>query len=182
MHPAGCRGYAEQRGLAGSSRDAPPILFRLAEKERAAPGGRKRRFWPLYTKADGRFLRRCFLCPDSLLPAASDLGSPGEFSAAKVSLGQSSWWKTERPLLLLPRVTRIPRQSRRTAAHGPVLSRPSTAAVGRSEAERPGPTRRGLSVLHPVAHPSPGLRRSSIRSRTMFSAAGRRLAGLHRRV
>ena len=50
---------------------------------------------------------------------------------------------------------------------------PSNTPVGRSEAERPGTTRRGLSVLHQRKLPRHSLRRSSIDLRTMYSAPGR---------
>ena len=50
---------------------------------------------------------------------------------------------------------------------------PSTTLVARSEAERPGPIRRGLSILHPIDRPDPNLRRQVFNLHSMSGAADR---------
>ena len=42
----------------------PPFSLGLAQRKRAVHGPKERRFWPLYTKADGRFLRHCRRNPE----------------------------------------------------------------------------------------------------------------------
>ena len=51
-----------------------------------------------------------------------------------------------------------------------------TTPVARSEAERAGPTRRGLSLLHPGDHPRLTFAAAGFRRVPMYSAPGTRLA------
>ena len=102
-------------------------------------------------------------------------------------LGWSTWCRTERPLRFDPARSASPQGGRdiRKAAKPPTAVQSLRAyprwlsfiaLVGRSGAERPGPTRRGLSVPHPVDRPSPKLRRQIFNLHSMFSAPGRRLS------
>ena len=89
---------------AGGRGDAPPILFRLAEKECAVHGGRKRRFWPLYTKADGRFLRQCRPDPEIFYRVRCTLYVSRYCSAASCGGAVFVGGEPKGPCVLAPRV------------------------------------------------------------------------------
>ena len=134
----------------------PPFSLGLAQRKRAVHGPKEKRFWPLYTKADGRFLRRCggdlpafcwVRCPFCVNRYCSVANHGVAVFVGAEPKGPSVY---SRALRAYPGDWRQPVNRRSSAARRPA---PSTAAVARSEAERAGAKRRGLSILRPVTHP-----------------------------
>ena len=114
---------------------------------------RKALFSPLYTKADGSFLGRCFLCPEVSYRLRSTAPVPEVFRRKSRKSGGHRGGKPKGLSVYSRALRAYPGKGRRLVNHpgraqrsGGRLS-PSTTAVARSEAERAGPTRRGLSVL-----------------------------------
>ena len=80
----------------------PPFSLGLAQRKRAVHGPKERRFRPLYTKADGRFLRRYRPGPGAFCRLRSPFCVNRYCSAASRRLGWSTGCRTERPLRVGP--------------------------------------------------------------------------------
>ena len=153
----------------------PPFSLGLAQRKRAVHGPKERRFSPLYTKATGDSSDSS----DQIRKPSAGCGVPflfGSFPPQVAKVRQLSGRKTEKSILLLPRVTRIPGQSRREAKR-------STPINHRSRAQRsgaPAANTQGPFGFPPTKTAPPRLAAEQYRICTVYSALGRRFPGFCR--
>ena len=92
----------------------PPFSLGLAQRKRAVHGPKERRFWPLYTKADGRFLRHCRPGPEIFCRVRCPFYVNRYCSAANWSLGSQRGAEPKGPCVLAPGVP-LPRKGDATS-------------------------------------------------------------------